>query len=285
VRIAAPLLSAHRGGPGPDASRENTLEAMVEAGALTCEYVEFDIQRCRGGVHVLYHDDFVLDGRRRLPIASLTFDEFRKYADTWLELDDALRIFRDRKKVHLDLKFLSDPEDGGREGHGHEVALVEHVIEVMGAENLIVTTLEDDSVRAVRAWSRERYPGLLVGLSLGRDVSGLGLLSALRTRLSEAFPGRRLRRCDANLVVCEKTLARFRIAGWARRHGMPLLVWTVDQPRELRRWLRDPRVWLITTNYPRRALRLRDDLCPEDDEGAPPRLRRRPLEVGVTRRR
>jgi glycerophosphoryl diester phosphodiesterase len=246
---------------------------MVEAAALACEYVEFDVQRCRGGVHVLYHDDFVLDGRERLPIASLTFGQFQKYADTWLLLDDALRIFRDRKKVHLDLKFLSDPEDGGGEGHGHEVALVEHVIEVMGAENVIVTTLEDDSVRAVRRWSRSRYPGLLVGLSLGRDVTGRGLRAGLLVRLSEAFPGRRLRRCDANLVVCEKTLARFRIAGWARRHGMPLLVWTVDRPRELRRWMRDPRVWLITTNYPRRALRLRDDIYPEDGDGAPPHTR------------
>jgi glycerophosphoryl diester phosphodiesterase len=278
MRTAWPLLSAHRGGPGPDAGRENTLEAMVEAAELECEYVEFDIQRCRGGVHVLYHDDFVLDGRRRVPIASLTFDEFRTYADTYLLLDDALQIFRDRKKVHLDLKFLSDPEDGGREGHGHEVALVAHVIDVMGAENVIVTTLEDESVRAVRAWSRDRHPGLLVGLSLGRGVSGLGPWGAVRTRLAEAFPGRRLRRCDANLVVCEKTLARFWIAAWARRHGMLLLVWTVDTPRELRRWLLDPGVWLVTTNYPRRALALRRELYDDgpDDEGAPPRLAETP---------
>ena len=260
-----PLISAHRGGPGPDATRENTLEAMVEAAALACEYVEFDIQRCRGGVHVLYHDDFVLDGRRKLPIAALTFEEFAKYADTYLLLDDALAVFRDRKKVHLDLKFLSDPDDGGHEGHGHEVALVEHVIDVMGAENVIVTTLEDESVRAVRAWSRSRHPGLLVGLSLGRDVSGLGPWGAVRTRLSEAFPGRRLRRCGANLLVSEKTLARFWIAAWAHRNGYPLLIWTVDAPRELRRWLLDHRVWLIATNYPRRALQLRGELY--DDGG------------------
>jgi glycerophosphoryl diester phosphodiesterase len=255
-----PLLSAHRGGPGPDASRENTLEAMLEAATLECEYVEFDVQRCRGGVHVLYHDDFVLDGRRRIPIRSLTFEEFAKLADTYLLLDQALEIFRDRKKVHLDLKFLSDPDDGGDEGHGHEVALIAHVIDVMGAENLLVTTLEDASVRAVRSWSRSRYPGLLVGLSLGRGVSGLGPWGAVRTRMSEAFPGRRLRYCDANLVVCEKTLARFWIATWTRRHGMPLLVWTVDSPRELRRWLRDSRAWLVTTNYPRRALAIRHEL-------------------------
>src|ERR1700710_2322052 len=225
MTVRGPLLSAHRGGPGPDASRENTLEAMVEAAALDCEYVEFDVQRCRGGVHVLYHDDFVLDGRRPIPIRTLTFEEFAELADTYLLLDQALEIFRDRKKVHLDLKFLSDPEDGGDEGDGHEVALIAHVIDVMGAENLLVTTLEDASVRAVRAWSRSRYPGLLVGLSLGRDTEGFGLWGAVGVRLSELFPGRRLRRCHANLVVCEKTLARLRIAGWAQRHGLPLLVW------------------------------------------------------------
>jgi len=195
MTVVRPLLSTHRAGPGPHPDRENTLPALLEAVRLDCEYVEFDVQRCRGGVHVLYHDDFVLDGDRRLPIRTLTVEQFTKYADTYLLLDQALEIFRDRKKVHLDLKFLSDPDDGGNEGDGHEVALVAHVIDVMGAENLLVTTLEDASVRAVRAWSRSRYPGLLVGLSLGRDVSGLGAWGVVRTRMSEAFPGRRLRRC------------------------------------------------------------------------------------------
>ena len=226
--------------------------------------MEFDVQRCRDGVHVLYHDDHVLDGGRPVPVAGLTFPEFRRLADTHLLLADALEVLRERKKAHLDLK--SRPGGDGARWPGDDVALVEEVIEALGAENVIVTTLEDESVRAVRAWSRTRYPDLLVGLSLGRDVRGHGLRRAAVTLAGELFPRRRLRRCDANLVVCHRTLARVRIAGWARRRGLPLLVWTVDDPVELRRWLADPRAWMVTTNFPRRAVELRHALARADAE-------------------
>ena len=254
-------MSAHRGGAGADRDRENTLDALREAVTVDCEYVEFDVQRCRDGEHVLYHHDHVRDGDRLVPVSGLTFPEFRELADTHLRLADALEVLRERKKAHLDLKAWPGPAGGGTRWPGDDVALVEQVIDALGAENVIVTTLEDESVRAVRAWSRTRYPDLLVGLSLGRDVGGRGLWRAAVTRWTELFPGRRLRRCDANLVVCHRRLARLRIAGWTRRRGLPLLVWTVDDPAELRRWLADPRTWMVTTNFPRRAVDLRRELA------------------------
>ncbi|MDQ1661485.1 MAG: glycerophosphoryl diester phosphodiesterase [Blastococcus sp.] len=268
---ARPLLSAHRGGAGDDPGRENTRDALVDAVLLECEYVEIDVQRCRGGAHVVHHDDVVMDGDRQVPLSTLTLEEFTELAGPCLLLDEALEVLRGRKKVHLDLKFLSDPGDGGDVGHGHEVELVEHVIEAMGAENVVVTTLEDESVAAIRGWSRSRHPDLLVGLSLGRDVEGPLRWSSLTNLYSELFPARRVRSCDANLVVCNKTIALLRVAGWAARRRLPLLVWTVDEPRELRAWLRDPRAWLITTNFPRRAARLRRELggAPRDADGAP----------------
>ncbi|MGZ4645182.1 MAG: glycerophosphodiester phosphodiesterase [Blastococcus sp.] len=263
VPAALPLLSAHRGGAEGDTRRENTLAALLDAVALDCEYVEVDVQRCRGGVHVLYHDDVVVDGDREVPVSALTFDEFTELADTYLLLDEALDALRGRKKVHLDLKFLSDPDDGGSEGRGHEVELVEHVLSIMGAPNVLVTTLEDESVRAIRAWSRQACPELLVGLSLGRDGAGLGNRELLATRLGEFFPARRIEACDANLVACHKTIAKLRGAAWAARRNLPLLVWTVDDPDELRSWLLDPRAWLITTNFPREAADLRRELARE----------------------
>jgi glycerophosphoryl diester phosphodiesterase len=161
--------------------------------------------------------------------------------------------------VHLDLKRCSGPdeEDAAR---GREVALVARAVEVMGAGNVVVTGLDDEAVAAVRAWSRGRHPELLVGFALGRDLVGLPPGQLVRTGLGDLVPDRRLRRCDANLVVCEKSLARAWIAGWARRRGLPLLVWTVDDPRELRSWLDDSRAWLITTNFPRRASQVRRNL-------------------------
>jgi glycerophosphoryl diester phosphodiesterase len=74
---------------------------------------------------------------------------------------------------------------------------------------------------------------------------------------TSVFPGRRVRRCRANVVVANRWLALFGVAGWAGRRRLPLLVWTLDSTWELTRWLQDPRVWMVTTNYPRRAATLR----------------------------
>lgn len=262
-----PLLSAHRGGAGDDTARENTLGALRDAAGTDCEYVEVDVQRCRDGVHVVHHDAWVRDGSRRVPIASLSFAEFAARAGSHLLLDDALEVLRGRTRVHLDLKFASRPE-AGDVAPAEEVVLVRHVVEVMGAGNVVVTGLDDAAVAAVRNWSRDRHPELLVGLALSRDVGRSGLVALLTGRLGEVLPGRRLRACDANLVVCPRDQARLWGARWAERAGLPLLVWTVDGPAALRAWLADDRVWLVTTNFPERALRLRRELAAAGDAPA-----------------
>ena len=154
-----------------------------------------------------------------------------------------------RAGAHLDLKEAGTADD--------LVALVDSAIGCLGVENVVVTGLSDDDVATLRAWSRDRHPELLVGLAVGRELLGLPPLRMVRTALEEIFPGGRLRRSDATLIVCQKDLARAWIARWARRRGLPLLVWTVDAPAELRRWLTDPRAWAVTTDHPRTALALR----------------------------
>jgi glycerophosphoryl diester phosphodiesterase len=256
-----PLVSAHRGGAGDHRVRENTIGVLRDATGVDCEYVEFDVRRCRDGVYVVHHDSSVRDGGRRVPVASLSFDEFATLADSYLVLDDALEVLRGRRKAHLDLKFLASPRDGGAVPPEHEVALVSHVVDVMGAENVVVTGLDDASVAAVRNWSRDRHPDLLVGLSLSRDVGPRGLGKLLTGRLGELLPGRRLRASDANLAVCQRTQARLWGARWAQQRHLPLLVWTVDDPADLRAWLRDGRAWMVTTNFPQRAVDLRRELA------------------------
>ena len=109
------------------------------------------------------------------------------------------------------------------------------------------------------ACTARECPQLLVGLSLGRSTSSLGPVRRLQIRVSELFPHRRLRACDANLVVANWILARLTVARYARRHDVPLLVWTVDGANELRRWIegRD-RAWLVTSNHPLLAAAVRE---------------------------
>jgi len=248
------LVSAHRFGAGPNRARENTIEALEAALELGVDFVEFDVQRCLDGVFVVSHDSRVLLGDdHRVPISSLTVSQLELLLGHVTRYDDVLTRIAGRARAHIDLKFTSS-------GGEHEVAAVRRAEAVLGEEHLVVTTLDDDAVRAVRDWSDAEGLEVLVGLSLGRSVRGLPWRRQLGVRLSELLPRVRYRRSRANVVVAKHTLARLGVAWFARRQGLPLLVWTVDTEDSLRYWLRPGRCWLVTTNYPDLAMRVRDGL-------------------------
>jgi glycerophosphoryl diester phosphodiesterase len=213
------LVSAHR-----CLTRED-IEAAVALGA---DYVEIDVQRCADGSLVVGHDPVDV-----APPGTLAYA-------------DALDLVAGRARLHLDLKV----QDG-------EVPIVAQAVARLGTDRLLVTTLEDEGVRAVREWADAEGHDLLVGLSLGRGLRDIPVLHAIRVRLSELFPHVRYRRAGANVVVAHHWLGRLGLRRFARRHRLPLLVWTVDTPRALAYWMRPGRAWLVTTNHPEVALGLR----------------------------
>jgi glycerophosphoryl diester phosphodiesterase len=62
------------------------------------------------------------------------------------------------------------------------------------------------------------------------------------------------------VLVAHHVLARVRLLRWAHRREVRVLVWTVDSPRVVAAALRDPRVWMVTTNRPEAALAAREAL-------------------------
>ncbi|MBU2073318.1 MAG: glycerophosphodiester phosphodiesterase [Actinobacteria bacterium] len=252
------LVSAHRCGAGQDRELENTRPALDRALALDVDFVEFDVQRCADDTFVLYHDDEVDVGGRRTPLADLTVARVEQLVGPLLRYEEVLAALAGTRRAHIDLK-LTSPSTAYTDPAGtHEVRAARRAVEVLGAENIIVTTLEDASVRAVRDWADGEGLDLLVGLSLGRSVKGLPVVRQLRTRWSELRPHLRLSGSRANLVVAKHTLARLGVAAYARRRGLPLLVWTVDTERSLRYWMRPGRAWLVTSNRPEVAVRVRE---------------------------
>lgn len=215
------LISAHR------CLTRDAIEAAIALGA---DFVEIDVQRCADGSLVLHHDPVAV-----APPGTLGYAE-------------ALELVAGRTRLHLDLKVV-----------GGEVPVVAQAVERLGADRLLVTTLEDDGVRVVRDWAEEQGHDLLVGLSLGRGLRDIPVLHGLRIRLTELFPGARYREAGATLAVAHHWLARLRVRRFARRHRLPLLVWTVDTPKSLSYWVRPGRTWLVTTNEPELAMRLRAD--------------------------
>lgn len=260
------MISAHRSGAGTGQSAENGLETLKSAAELDCEFVEFDVQRCADGVFVLRHDGFVddVDGGR-LAVSDISYAELVALDGPTATMREALQSLSGRSRAHVDLKFVSDPDAYSEPAQTFEVQATMEILSLLEVTDCVVTTLEDRSVRAVRAWSRANAPGLLVGLSLGRDTAGLPRLRSATIRTSELFGELRLLNCDANLVVADQRLAKKRLAKVAQRLDLPLLVWTVDDPEDLRYWIEDSRAWLVTTNFPERALDIRQQLIQHRD--------------------
>ena len=232
------LISAHRMGAGADRARENTLPALEDSVALGVDYVEFDVWRRDDGSFVVAHDP---------------------EHDAGLPYDAVLAALAGRALAHIDLKFVS-PGEAYDAGQAWEVEAARLAVDALGQDHMIVTTNHDRGVRAVRDWGDSRGLDLRVGLSLGTSVKRLSLLRRISVRRSELLPAVRIRESRANLVVAHHTLARLGVAAFARRRGLPLLVWTVDTPRGLHYWLRPGRAWLVTSNQPGLALQVRESL-------------------------
>lgn len=209
-----PWMLGHRGARGP--RRENTLPAFELAFAYL-DGLETDVQRTRDGVLVLWHDFDVL-GR---DVDSTDFAELREREPDLTTLDALLDLAQGHpdKLLNLEIKSRSRP--------------------------LRSWSLERDVVRAVRA----------SGASPRVLVSSFDPLALVRVRL--LAPG--LRTALLTAASMPSLLRGGALAGWlhvdalhpeleqvdaglrerAEARGLPLHVWTVNEPEAMRRLARE----------------------------------------------
>lgn len=244
-------VSAHRAGAGDDIALENTRAAFDAVLRMDVDFIEFDVQRCGDGTLVIRHDPSLLHEGDDVRLADLTGVEAALMIPGLLTYGDVLDLLAGRRAAHIDLKASA------ARNPRHAVAATALAVERLGPDGFVMTTGNDRTVRAIRDWSDEQGLDLLVGLSLGGNVRGRSIREQVRIRLSELLPHRRLRRSRASVVCAHHTLARLGVARFARRRGLPLLVWTVDTPRSLAHWLRPGGAWLVTSNRPALALAVR----------------------------
>jgi len=226
-------ISAH----GP---RTGTIEVYARALETGAEYVEFDIRRTADGELAAFHDPRTRQGEALAAISYPRLCELAGYPVP--RVADVMTLIAGRATGHLDLKDTSGEEK-----------VVEMALDILGAGNFVVTTLEDQSVAAIKA----RYPAVPAALSLGRDLKEVPRARWAATRLSELFSLRRLRACRADWVAVHRRLAAAGALARCHRAGITAMVWTVDEDAEMRRWLADPRVTVLITNRPGDAVAMR----------------------------
>ncbi|MGW5637789.1 glycerophosphodiester phosphodiesterase family protein [Streptomyces sp. NPDC003832] len=236
-----PAVSAHRG--GSENSGAATWEAYEDALLSGAEYVEFDIRRTADGVLVVYHD--ARAGHTGPPLSTITHAELSERAGYPVPVvDEVMALIAGKLIGHLDLKEI-----------GHEREIIDRAVALLGTDGFVATTLEDRSVAEIS----RAFPGVRTALSLGRDRGEIGWARLPGTRLSELLPLRRVRACGADGVAVNQRLARASVLREATRHGLFTMVWTVNDDTLMRTFLDHPRVDVLITDRPRRAVALRGE--------------------------
>jgi glycerophosphoryl diester phosphodiesterase len=239
-----PLISAHRGSCGIDGLP--AAERYRRAIALGVDYVEIDARRTADGIYVTYHDDQTPSGRNT---RDLTYTQLKdELVSELLTLEEVLDIAVGRTGLHVDLK-----EDD------FALETVRLVLDRLAESEFVVTTGGELVIRRIK----DQFPTVTAGLTLGRDMEGWPPWRILGVRLSELFPGPRLRRSHADFMAIHQQLARIRLLSYTGARRLPAWVWTVDDEVEMKRFLADPRVTTLITDRPDLALRLRA----KSDEG------------------
>jgi glycerophosphoryl diester phosphodiesterase len=259
------LVSAHRGGYAElsaegagDRSLENTLEALHHAVDSGADYVEFDVRRCTDGTFVVSHDPEVGPAGQARPIKRMTWPEVQASAPAVLRLSAFVTALAPTGTgAHVDLKFATS-RSARENGQSWEQDLLELLVASLDPGRIIVTTGNLDASLVMRDWILARDLPVLIGLAVGASLKGLPWRQAAASLWGQLFPRHRFEASRADAVAAHYALAMIRLSRWTRRIGVPLLVWTVDSPRLQRRLLRDDRVWMITTNWPARAVAIRD---------------------------
>lgn len=168
---------------------ENTRAAFEQAIALGADWVETDLRRAQDGTIVLAHDRF-----RGAPPAG---------TERWEEMLALLA-----GKIGIDAE-IKEP--------GFEASVIRALRERVPLGSYCITSFRPDVLRRVRSLDADVPTGLIV------DGSGAG------ARAYRALGPRALmRRCGASVIACHHALADREGAAAARREGVNLAVWTVN---------------------------------------------------------
>lgn len=253
-----PLIIGHRGASA--VAPENTLAAFARAFADGAAGVEFDVRLARDGVPVVIHDSSLRHtGLRKARVARLTSERLNQIdVGSWFNqsrrrlarlqfsrqtvptLDEVFRLMarqsREDLVAYLELKTVRKRR--------LNALLVEAVVDLVASHRfqnrVIVISFNLAAVARVKKLDSSIRTGALFGPRQRTAKSARRIIS---TTLD----------CGADEILLHRSIANRRILNLARRAELATVVWTVDDPKWLKRAERDG-VHALMTNNPAKMI-------------------------------
>lgn len=232
------LLIGHRGG---EYGVENTIDAIMFAGANGADYAEMDVLLTKDNVPVVIHDNNLKRlGNTNENISDLTLEEVKKITikgggeeDNIPSLEELSKEVKGKTKLLLEFKT-----------HGKEKAsIVDETIEILEQEGILEETIFHTAEDPIIEEFNKKYEDLSMGYVF---IGKLGTFSA-----------KKMANMPVDFISAEESLINKRMIREVHKSGKAVFAWTINDDYKAERLL-ELGVDGIITDYPVEMVELRD---------------------------
>lgn len=258
---SVPLILGHRG--SSETAPENTLAAFSQALRDGADGIEFDVRLARDGVPVVIHDATLRrTGGIDQQVSELTAAELQKIdVGSWFaERRQTARTFAGEKLPSLAQVFELFAANSGvlyiemkcdaDEGPALAAEVVRLAREFQMTDRVVVESFDLSAILEVKQVAAEIRTAALFEPKLSRPISTVRRLRTVAAALD----------VGADEIALHHTLAGPRVIEQARRQGLAIVVWTVDDPVWISR-ARSLGVKALIANDPAMMVRHRDGIA------------------------
>lgn len=237
-------IIAHRG--DHTQAEENTLAAFTAAIQVGADQIELDVRRSQDGIPLIFHDTD-LGGQ---PVSALTWVEIQARKPTIPTLKETLLHIKGQITLDIELKEA-----------GYEAQVLALIRDILPPDHYVITSFLPQVVQQVKIWDPQLQVGLLV------DRKNPETQDSQTTEHTTAL-FRYSRDLGADFLAPHHSWIDSEFLNLATQAGIPLYVWTVNDPEQIKDCLQADAILGLITDYPQLALQIRADLLHESGHGS-----------------
>lgn len=231
------VVQAHRGASGY--LYMNTISAFDKAVEMKADAIELDIRKTKDGKIIVVHDP---DYQGKL-ISDYDYDELCKVTEAngfiMPLFIDVLNKYKG--VILLDIEIKED---------GYTEEIMDMILSVLDYQEFNIRSFLEPVVRTVK----DKYPKTYAILLIGAEFPKYGFFS----RLAELFPAGKIRRTHCDAVSPNYQLIMLWYVQRMHLKKKPVLAWTVNDEKIIRKMLFKKHVDGVVSNYPDVAMNIRD---------------------------
>lgn len=234
------LITAHSGCMN---TPENSIQSVLEGLKAGAEIIEVDVRATKDQVVVLRHDEYVSTPFGNYCVQDLTYEELKKYVknEEIIRLEDILPYIQENDRmINLDIK-----EDSAIH------PMIQEIENYKMRDACLISGCEKERAAYLKIHYRPYQVLLNANTNAGIQSMKMNYESFIRETCQDAISASC---CGINISyhICREELLDV-----ARLRCLPVLVWTIDEPHAMEKFL-NMGVHSITTHEVKTLMELRE---------------------------